>query len=70
MKIKNKLKKYGSAVATAATTAMASGAAFAGEMSEAVSAGVDKTEIIAIGVVVLTITGIILMIRSGKKSAN
>ncbi|TDB26198.1 hypothetical protein ATCM_00055 [Stenotrophomonas sp. ATCM1_4] len=70
MKIKNKLKKFGAAATTAATTAMVSGAAFAGEFSEAVSAGVDKAELTAIGIVVVTISGIILLIRSSKKAAN
>jgi len=70
MKIKNKLKKFGAAATTAATTAMVSGAAFAGDLSEAVNGGVDKAELTAIGVVVLTIAGIILLIRSAKKSAN
>ena len=70
MDLKNKLKKFGAAATAAATTAMVSGAAYAGEYSEAVSGGVDKTELTAIGVIVLTVSGIILLIRSGKKAAN
>ncbi|WP_064749618.1 hypothetical protein [Lysobacter antibioticus] len=45
-------------------------AANAGAMSEAVSGGVDKAELLLIGVVVLTISGVVLMVRSGKRVAS
>lgn len=70
MDIKNKIKKAAIGFAATATTALVPVAAFAGELDEAVSQGVDKTVLTAIGVVALTITGIILLIRSGKKAAS
>ncbi|MDC8639993.1 hypothetical protein [Xanthomonas hortorum] len=66
----SKLNTLFAQAAAVATTAMAAPMAFAGEYSEAVSSGVDKTELTAIGVIVLSVAGIILLIRSGKKSAN
>lgn len=65
-KARNKI----AAVATTASVALASAPAFAGEYAEAVKGGVDTAEILAIGIVVLTVTGIILFIRSGKKAAT
>ncbi|XQA67129.1 hypothetical protein ACM9XC_07285 [Xanthomonas sacchari] len=69
-KFLNSVRPFAAKLAVGATALVVSGLASAGEMAEAVSAGVDKTELTAIGVVVLTITGIILMIRSGKKAGN
>ena len=48
----------------------AAGTASAGQLSEAVAGGVDKTELLLIGVIVLTVSGIILLVRSGKKTAG
>ncbi|MEH6416210.1 hypothetical protein [Pseudomonas sp. CGJS7] len=52
------------------TAALFAAAATAGPAAEAVSAGVDKAELTAIGLVVLGIAGVILFIRSGRKAAN
>lgn len=70
MNLSTKLRAAGATVATAATAMMASPLAYAGELSDAVQGGVDTTELMAIGVIVLTVAGIILLIRSGKKAAN
>ncbi|MCW4455543.1 hypothetical protein OK348_12175 [Flavobacterium sp. MXW15] len=53
-----------------AATAMLSAPAFAGELADAVTDGVDRAELMLIGVAVLTVAGLIFMIRSGKKAAN
>ncbi|ASY88984.1 hypothetical protein ACCP16_13800 [Xanthomonas citri pv. malvacearum] len=66
----SKLKTLFAQAAAITSTALVAPMAFAGEMSEAVSSGVDKTELTAIGVIVLSVAGIILLIRSGKKSAS
>lgn len=58
------------AIGATASVALASAPAFAGEMSEAVSGGVDKAELIAIGVVLMTISGVIVFIRSGRKATG
>lgn len=63
-------RKKVAAVATTASVALASAPAFAGEYSEAVKGGVDNAELMAIGVVVLTVAGIILFIRSGRKATG
>jgi len=65
-KARNKI----AAVATTASVALASAPAFAGEYAEAVKGGVDTAELLAIGVVVLTVAGIILFIRSGRKATG
>jgi len=69
-KILNTVRPFAGKVAACATALVVSGAATAGDLAEAVSGGVDKTELTAIGVIVLSISGIILLIRSGKKTAN
>lgn len=66
----SRLRNAGSKVVAGAAVALTSASAFAGDLSEAVSAGVDKTELTAIGVIVLGIAGVILLIRSGKKAAT
>ncbi|WP_343650849.1 hypothetical protein [Stenotrophomonas sp.] len=58
------------AAGTAATAALATSPAFAGEYAEAVKAGVDNAELLAIGVVVVTIGGVLLFIRSGKQATR
>lgn len=56
--------------AAATAAALVSTGAFAGPAADAVSGGVDKAELISIGIVVLTVSGIILFIKSGKRAAN
>ena len=48
----------------------AAGTASAGQLADAVTNGVDTAELLLIGVCVLTVSGIIFLIRSGKKTAN
>lgn len=60
-------------IATGATafavTAMASAPAFAGDLASAATDGMDKAELLLIGAAVLTLCGVIALIRSGKKAA-
>jgi len=70
MNFSTKMRAAGATVATAATAMLASAPAFAGELSDAVQAGVDTTELTAIGVIVLGVAGIILLIRSGRNAAK
>ncbi|KAB7763911.1 hypothetical protein [Xanthomonas maliensis] len=65
-----KFKTLFAQAAAVTATALVAPMAFAGEMSDAVKASIDNTELLGIGVIVLTISGIVLMIRSGKKAAN
>jgi len=65
-KIRNKLA---AASAFAMTVAM-TGPAFAGELADAATAGMDPAEVTAIGVAVLTVCAVIFMIRSGKRVSN
>ncbi|MDR2872066.1 MAG: hypothetical protein LBV45_06020 [Xanthomonadaceae bacterium] len=70
MKFLGRAKHFVAGAAVVGTTVMASGYAFAGEFSEAMSSGFDATELTAIGVVVLTATGIIFLIRSGRRAGS
>jgi hypothetical protein len=63
---KNKL----AGVAAIGMTAAMSGPAFAGELASAVTAGLDGAELTLIGVAVLTLTAVVVMIRSGKRAAG
>jgi hypothetical protein len=60
-------------IATGATafavTAMASAPAFAGDLAEGATSGMDKAELMLIGVAILTLCGVIALIRAGKKAA-
>ena len=66
----SRLRNAVSKVVAGAAVALTSASAFAGDLSQAVADGVDKTELTAIGVIVLGISGVILLIRSGKKAAT
>jgi len=66
----SRLRNAGSKVVAGAAVALTSASAFAGDLSDAVTTGVDKTELTAIGAVVLGLAGIILLIRSGKRAAS
>jgi hypothetical protein len=70
MNLSNKLRAAYLTAGTAATSLMLSAPAFAGEFADAVSEGVDKTELTAIGLIVLAVCGIILLVRSGRKVAT
>lgn len=60
------LGKIGAGVAAVATA----GAASAGELATAVTDGLDKGELTLIGVGVLTLCGVVALIKSGKRAAS
>lgn len=65
--------KRGLAVASVATTGMViSASAFAGDLADAITAEIAtaKAELLLVGAAVLGIAGVLLLIRSVKKSAN
>lgn len=57
-------------IGAAAAAALAPAAAFAGEYATAVESAVDKGELTLIGVLILSIAGLILFIRSGRKATG
>ncbi len=63
-------KQIASGASLFAVTAMATRPAFAGELADAATAAMDKAELVLIGVAVLTLCGVIAMIRSGKRATN
>lgn len=48
----------------------AAGAASAGDLATAVTSGIDSAELMLIGVAVLTVSGVIFLIKSGKRTAT
>ncbi len=65
--------KRGLTVASVAATGMViSASAFAGDLADAVTAEIAtaKAELLLVGAAVLGIAGVLLLIRSIKKSAN
>lgn len=65
----NLRSKLAAASAVAMTAAM-TGPAFAGELAEAATSGMDKSELMLIGVAVLAVSGVIFLIRAGRKTAG
>jgi hypothetical protein len=57
-------------LAAGAVAALAASAANAGALATALEGSVDTAELMLIGGVVMTITGIILLIRSGRKAGG
>lgn len=53
-----------------AITAMATAPAFAGDLATAATESMDKGELMLIGVAVLTLCGVIALIRAGKRAAS
>lgn len=69
---KNALSHAVTAVSALGLTVAMTVPAFAAgtELSDALTASVDTTQLLTIGGVVMTIAGIILLIRSGRKSSG
>lgn len=57
-------------LAAGVTAMTVAGMANAGALADAVTGGVDTAELLLIGAIVLTCSGIILLIRSGKKASG
>lgn len=56
--------------AALAVTAFVAGNAHAGALADAVTDGVDTAELMLIGAVALGVTGIIMLIRGGRKAGG
>ncbi|MGG4627414.1 hypothetical protein ACLPGS_00345 [Stenotrophomonas maltophilia] len=69
MNIKNARNKL-AAVSAIGMTALASAPAFAGELASAATDGMDKAELILIGVAVLSLSGVIALIRAGRRASS
>ncbi|WP_242876815.1 hypothetical protein [Stenotrophomonas maltophilia] len=69
MNIKNVRNKL-AAVSAIGMTALASAPAFAGELATAATEGMDKAELILIGVAVLSLCGVIALIRAGRRASS
>lgn len=69
MNIKNARNKL-AAVSAIGMTALASAPAFAGELAASATEGMDKGELILIGVAVLALSGVIALIRAGRRAAS
>jgi hypothetical protein len=66
-------KKYRNKIATGVTgvTALvAAGAASAGELADAAVGSMDKTELVAIGVGVLILCGVVTIVKMGKRTTG
>lgn len=56
--------------AAVGTAAMMTGPAFAGELATAVTGALDSTEMTLIGVGVLTLTGVVVLIKKSQRAAG
>ncbi|MGH8040317.1 MAG: hypothetical protein ACRES5_08515 [Pseudomonas sp.] len=65
-----KLRSIATKATAVVTTAMVAAPAFAGDLADAVTQSAEPAELTLIGVAVLTLCGVILMIRSGKRAAS
>lgn len=64
------LKKITGGVSAFALTAMVAGQAHAGALADAITGGLDEAELMLIGAAVLTLTGIVVLIRKSGKAAG
>lgn len=65
-KINHKL----AAASAFALTAVMTGPAFAGPLAEAASSEMDKGELALVGAAVLTLCGVVALIRAGRKASG
>ena len=68
--LRSKVRNVSIKAAAVVTTALVSVPAFAGPMAEAATDGMDVAELGLIGVAVLTMAGVIALIRAGRKAAG
>ncbi|WP_312704148.1 hypothetical protein [Stenotrophomonas lactitubi] len=67
---KKNLRKFGIKAAAVASTAMVAAPAFAGELASAATEGMDKAELTLIGVAVLTLCGVVALIKKGQRASG
>lgn len=67
-----KIRNAPLALAVAASAMIATGPAFAGDLADAITAEITtaKAELLLVGAAVLTIAGVLLLIRSVKRGAG
>lgn len=70
MKKKINLRSIGFKAAAVASTAMVAAPAFAGELADAVTSGLNGAELTLIGVGVLTLSGIVVLIKKGQRASG
>lgn len=68
--MKNNLHKIGLKAAAIASTALVAAPAFAGELATAATEGMDKGELTLIGVAVLTLCGVVALIKKGQRASG
>jgi hypothetical protein len=61
--------KFSAGAASLLCFAMAP-AAFAGELAEAATSGMDKSELTLIGVAVMALCGVVALIRAGRRASG
>ncbi len=64
------LRKIGLKAAAIASTAMVAAPAFAGDLATAATEGMDKAELTLIGVAVLTLCGVVALIKKGQRASG
>jgi len=68
--MKKNLRKIGIKAAAIASTALVAAPAFAGELATAATEGMDKGELTLIGVAVLTLCGVVALIKKGQRASG
>lgn len=64
------LKKFSAPLSALALAAFVVPAAHAGELADAVTGAIDQTELMLIGAAVLVLSGIVALIRGGRKASG
>lgn len=68
--MKKNLRKIGMKAAAIVSTAMVAAPAFAGELATAATEGMDKAELYLIGAAVLTLCGVVALIKKGQRASG
>jgi hypothetical protein len=68
--LRSKARNVSIKAAAVVSTAMVSVPAFAGELANAATEGMDKTELGLIGAAVLAMCGLVALIRAGRKASG
>ncbi|WP_282262330.1 hypothetical protein [Stenotrophomonas sp. PS02301] len=68
--LRSKLRGVATKAAAVVSTAMVAAPAFAGELATAAADGMDKTELYAIGAAVLTLCGVVVLIKKGQRASG
>lgn len=63
-------RNIGLKAAAIASTALVAAPAFAGELATAATEGMDKGELMLIGAAVLTLCGVVALIKKGQRASG